>query len=193
MDPLTFIAEIAKALAWPAIILIVLLVLHRPLITLIPGIKFLRTKWFEVEFGKKLVEAETHAEKIPVPSSVPEAWNFFGPSHSIKDMNLTRLVIISPRAAILETWTSLEVAMRDYLRHKGKDSPKSFHEIVRVLQGEADLPKDLVDLLNQLRDLRNQVAHTSDVEVSASQALEYARLVNVVINYLRSDSETPKR
>ena len=69
MDPLSFIAEIVKALAWPLTALGIFLVLRRPLMGLIPVVARLKFKDLELDFDRRLAEASAAAPPSPSRSS----------------------------------------------------------------------------------------------------------------------------
>jgi hypothetical protein len=87
MDKYTFIVEMAKTLAWPATLIVVLLLLRKPLIILIPFIRKLKFKELEMEF-LELVQALKPEVQIDETMSIdPPAMN---------------IISFSTRAAILE-------------------------------------------------------------------------------------------
>ena len=62
MDKYTFISEITKALAWPATLIVVLLLLRKPLISLIPFMRKLKFKELEMEFSEQVQALKSEAE-----------------------------------------------------------------------------------------------------------------------------------
>src|SRR5216683_1897421 len=111
MDLLAFIAAVVASLAWPLTVLIALFVLRKQLVELIPGIRRLKYKDLEVDFGKELqrIEAvmdtveEPPKAKIELPAEVqPE------PLPKTQGELLEKLAELSPNAAILESWRNVE-------------------------------------------------------------------------------------
>jgi len=102
MDTTTFIVELIKALAWPAVIVGLILFLRKPLRDLIPLLIRLKYKDFEIEFGKKIEEAKAEAA---VELSKEAAVKALPPQ---PDEKLAKLAEVSPRAAVLEAWRQTE-------------------------------------------------------------------------------------
>ena len=115
MDWLTFISKLVEALAWPSIVVVVLLFLRKELPSIVRSLRKLKFKDVEMEFGEavKALAAET---KRAVPQSKKD-FTMMGQSAESVAARLLDLSDLSPRAAILEAWLQVEAAAADYL-HK---------------------------------------------------------------------------
>ena len=109
MDWLQFIASIIDSLAWPGAILAAVILLRRPLSALLPLLRRLKYKDFEVEFDRKVrkLREEAVAALPPLPKTVP--------SQIPEETALIELVSVAPRAAVLESWLLVESAARRVL------------------------------------------------------------------------------
>jgi len=171
MDPMTFIAEMTKALAWPAALVTIFLLVRRQLLGMLPSLDTFEWKDFKLKFGRRVEEvAEKAREALPEP----EVRQLPPPSGEEQRLKLADL---APRAAILEAWISLEQAAFTALRRKGitlgdQDlyRPRAFEGA--LLESELLNPAQL-QVLRELRKLRNQAAHASDPKISADTAEEF--------------------
>jgi hypothetical protein len=180
VDWLTFIAELVKSLAWPAAGIAAVLVFRRPLLDLIPALRRLRFKEFEIEFGRELLEAERRA--ILLGSSTTQGLL----ENEAAPQRLRQIASVSPSAAILEAWRDIEAAAVDVTSGRGVTVTGGMWELFLALKKEALLNSTEFALLNSLRQLRNKIAHTPEGEVvNEEQALRYAEIATRLAEALR--------
>ena len=197
MDWLTFIAEVVKALAWPATVVVGIALLRRSLLQLIPGLRRLKYKDLELEFERKLEAAKAEvAEALPAPPPVPpalpqpETAALPQPtSTTVLDLpamveTVERIAAASPRAAIAEAWRYVEIAIERALRRRQLSRPRSPRELRKLLDGQGLLQDRMGALLDDLRGMRNQAVHAVEMELTPGQAVEYALLAAVLITML---------
>jgi len=178
MDILTFLAQIAAALGWPVAIIIIVLILRRPIASLIPLLQRLKYKDLELEFGRRIEEIKAEvAEELPHASEVkalPPA----------PDISIVQLARVSPRAAVLESWLSVEDTVVRLARKEVLPEAEEYHRLlpqraIALLERSGKL-KNVIPILKDLRGLRNQAAHAPDFALSTESAVEYATLTERV-------------
>lgn len=182
MDSLTFIAELVKALAWPATIVILVVLVRHPLRGLIPLLTRFKYKDLELEFGRKVEELQALVA-VELPDPAPPALPPAPPEP------IATLAEVSPRAAVLEAWRKLEVTAVQRVRRKisaaggdpGKVRP---HEALRELQKDETLGHTAAELLPVLRELRNRAAHAPEFALSSESALNYAAVTGRIAREL---------
>jgi hypothetical protein len=172
MDVSTFIVEVLKALAWPSITLSIFLALRKPLKALLPLLIRLKYKDLELDFSRRLEEAEAEAAALP-PTPPPALVADPGE-------RLVQLAKSSPRAAILEAWIRVEHAAVEALRRRDV-SPASRQiqsplELIKLLESHKVIDSQLCSLFHDLRGLRNSAAHASRFEPAPELAEDYVRL-----------------
>lgn len=167
MGWLDSIARLLDAVAWPVALLVVVWWLRGPLAELIRGLKRLRSRWFDAEFGRKLQAMETKADRAQLPGAKEEP-------------KLERLAAISPRAAITEAWRNVEVALRDQARQRGYPEGENVWRVSERLAEEGVISPSTRDLVSDMRHLRNEAVHADEVEVNPAEALEYTDLAQRV-------------
>jgi hypothetical protein len=194
VDWLTFIAKTVESVAWPAVLVGILIWLRKPLEALVATIRIAKYKDIELSFGKKLEELEGKAEKAGLPEpKEPPAWVYESPDDWTFGDYIERLSPISPRAAITEAWRHVEVALKEAARRIGKGSRLRPVELARFLHQEGRLPRDAVGLVDDLRALRNQAVHADDGHITPDRAIEFGRLAERVIASISVQEPQPPR
>ena len=185
MDPLMFVLELSRVWAVPMGFMVCIGLLRKPLSELLPTLARLQYKdqerEFQAEFDKGLAKAEAHAERAQLPPAevplpLPATQITAGPVSAVA----IQLADASPDAAVLFAWQQLETAGRDALARSGDPDPDRGRLDVKLDQ-RGLLPIDGNHLLDELSILHNQVAHTKSVELTRTQAVEFARLVDRLI------------
>ena len=172
MDRLTFISNLVDALAWPLAAVAALMLLRRPIMDLLPSIKKLKISEFEAEFSKEL-------------SKVREKAGSNGEAIEDQTMRtrldeLTDLVEIGPNAAVLSAFQEVENAAKYLLDSIGQTIDYSIgspYKVMGRILNEAGLfDNKNLKVFDELRILRNKVAHADGYEISRDQSLEYVKL-----------------
>lgn len=180
MDLLTFIATIVGSIAWPAALLATVFMIRRPLAELLPGIRRLKYKDLEVDFGKELEKIEAVMDTVEVgaqptcelPAEVqPE------PLPKTRAELLDKLAELSPNAAILESWRNVERTLDYYFRSRSIKRPVSGQAISGHLDYDPNFPPQLVSAYQELRHLRNRAAHDRE-NLTAEHAKEFGVLAD---------------
>ncbi|TBR07498.1 MAG: hypothetical protein EPO47_11175 [Rugosibacter sp.] len=179
MDSLTFISKLIESLAWPLSLVIVAWLMRAELRELLRLVKKLKAGPVEAEFDREVrslrVEIETREPTAPTT-----------PATRAQTDPLLELAARHPRAAILEAWRAVEVALlrlansRDLLP-PGLDKTPSRH-VIGVITKDHLLAPEEIALYYDLRNLRNQAAHATDFDPSEIAALDYVELSKGFIN-----------
>ena len=166
MDWLQFAASVIDSLAWPAVGLIIVIILRKLLAGLLPLLRKLKYKELEVEFDREVRELREEAASAlpPLPTSVPPPI----PAES----GLLQLASTSPRAAVVEAWLLVEAAALRALEARGIQSetgrPLSGPQLTRALMHGEILDNAARAVFDRLRMLRNQAVHAQDFAVGKS-------------------------
>lgn len=175
MDKFTFITEITKAIVWPATITIGLLVLRKPLISLIPFMRKLKLKEFEIEFSEQVHAMQSEAE-------IDEDHTLNSPAMNI--------LSFSTRAAVLEAWMELEsVAASVSASFWSSSNTKPFENYPKLgsyLHQCGVINDKQLKLFNELRKLRNQLIHTEEVHLTEDDAKAYITVAYNLANQIKS-------
>jgi hypothetical protein len=181
MGALEFVAEMVKALAWPAFAIALVVAFRRPIKDLIPFMRKFKYGDFEAEFGQQVRAIQ---EEIGPPRSSrwltrdSETRTLYKRDATIpmgRAGELRELAQANPRLAVLEAWRDVEEALRDAAAHLSQG--KIEHEPDEALRRVAkEMEPKEVALYYELRKLRNQVAHVSDRAPSPEAALQYVGL-----------------
>jgi len=170
MDWLTFVARIIEALAWPLVVLVLLIALRGEFKSLVPLLRKLKAGPLEAEFEKAVQEVSKEADiDVAAATYVPAA----------PEDKLYTLARINPRSAILEAWMKVEaIAKRAAIHNGGSPTPdvSTGLKAIRELTKQSLLNPDDIALFHDLRGLRNQAAHLETFDVTENSAIEFILL-----------------
>ena len=164
-----FIIELLDKIAWPSLLLVLVLIFKSSLRELLKRLESIGTKYGTLNFHESLDEAKEDANKAKLPE-ISEGF--------VRDemKYYEELARVSPRAVVLEAWLQLETAVEGIIRRPPEGKPRSFGPEARVLLELAELVKEEISIFYDLRSIRNKVVHQESARVSKEQAIEYAQL-----------------
>ena len=187
MDWLTFFANLVGALAWPAVVVVALLLIKNELPAIGQLIRKIRYGDLEVEFGESVkVVKDKSTSMLPAPA--PNARLSGGPLQEQRD-RLAFLSELAPRSAILEAWLQIESAAVDLIRKQGVDSfrtlpgPTRLRDHLKKLQV---LSPEQVSIFEELRELRNEAVHSVDAAFDVDAVSDYVDSALLMAAYLES-------
>lgn len=190
MDWKQFFAEILSSVAWPCVAAAFLIVFRTELRKIIQRLAHLKYKDLELEFDKvRQQAAELHRDVSEEGPAVRS------PIFSSLADQVLDAVERAPSAAILLAWSGLETAMASAVGRLAisPESPsyRSPMHNLEVLTKYGGLSQSHGKLLQEMRMLRNKVAHEQEsmISIAQDQAMNYARAAIDMISYL----ETLKR
>jgi hypothetical protein len=189
MDILTFISSLVQSLAWPVAVVLIVFIFRQSLAKLIPGLRRLKYKDIEAEFGHQIEEAKQELGPPAPPPALPGPQKEGEAQRKGNLLYYRSLAEVSPRAAILEAWIEFEVAANnavESLQLAFRKRPLPMQHVFGVL-GEAGLllPQE-IDALTRLRALRNQVVHGPEPDLPPDVIAEYAILLARITEDLQS-------
>jgi len=190
MDTLTFISEVIKSTAWPLTVVIVAFSLRKPIIEIIPSLRKLKYKEFEMEFSKELENLKTKTKELTQTRTgqlqLPEE----NKPEIIKENNLLKLAQFSARAAILEAWIEVESVAAEiassFWNEPPSDAFKKSPKLGEYLFQCKVLNQQQLETFNKLRQLRNKAAHAEDLELSSDDAESYVELAISLAKYIKT-------
>jgi uncharacterized protein YutE (UPF0331/DUF86 family) len=225
---LDFTANVIGSLAWPIVIVVLIVILRGQvkravdaIIDLIPGIKEITAAGVSVKLGNEVRAVVDKAESIsasitvtpappavegiaspeaePKTAAVPGTGDAFGvgAEPASRETELDRvlryqqLAIDAPNAAILAMFSELEgLVRRNYVRHFAQPMGKvvSFGKMVTNMSRVGIVSDDAAEVLRQLSNVRNEVAHTA-VQSTADVATDYGQAVANMVDYLIAQFE----
>jgi hypothetical protein len=177
------LVNLLVGIAWPAALIWIAHMFKAELRSLIPRMSQLKYKDVEAKFEIGLVEAEA---KVTV---IEQSSRSSGPRPEItsKLELLRRIAAVSPRASIMEAWVLVEDAAGKAGFVQGTAIPRvNSYLFVEELVRAEKLPKGSINLIDQMRTLRNHAAHLPDFSLSQDEADRYlqlaARISELILN-----------
>lgn len=174
-----FIATMTQALAWPLLLLIVFFLLRNHIVAALKNMKTFKWGDAEATFDSGLREAKQTANTVePPPEDAPAA-------PAARVVQLTEMAVTSPTGAIIEAWKGIMESMAYLLQRSFIAPPTSTRtnaiSLINLIKQHGLLPSQEMNLLMDLRGLRNEAAHGGD-GITVAQAQDYVRLADRLIN-----------
>lgn len=163
--------EIVKALAWPIAAIWIGYIFRSEVRQLLGRVSSFKYKNVEASFEKILVQAEKSANNIEKPKLKETDLEL-----SQKEQ-LLRIAEVSPRAAIVEAWTIIETAaMKNGLWTGAAIKRTNPKMILDHLESSGKFSHYSLELINQLRQIRNRASHLPEFAVTQDDAERYLDL-----------------
>lgn len=183
MDGFTFTSELVKALAWPASVIVLVILLRKPIVELVPLMKKLKYKELELEFSQEL-----HTLKSETADALsPDQDNIQAKADHSKALDL---VSYSTRAAIIEAWIELEAAAVEKASSFWGQGPsnvfKNDPKLGEYLHQCKVLDDKQLTVYKKLRQLRNKSAHVEELSLSESDARAYVEMASNLTDHIKS-------
>jgi hypothetical protein len=190
-DWLPFFADIIKALAWPTAAIVLLFGFRTVLSQILPR---MRLKYGDMEldfFREGMRKLEEDAAKADIRTEEPAVTGASATTPSPNEDYLTRLINVSPRAAVIEAFREVELAIEEAGVQVPATSTDRFVSPVtklRLLHQRELIDRESLQVFERLRQLRNEAAHAREINLSADDALEYGRVALSLANRIREIS-----
>lgn len=181
MSGLDFTASIVAALAWPVAAVIIAAIFHKQIGGLLVKIRKLNWGDASVELADQLDKVEDNARVLEAEATLPPA---VPETQQAPDDRFDALLAISPSAAILDAWRPVERKLIDLgQRHFGNNTKYTLpHLVAEKLAANGHLMSSVVAMVNDLRKIRNDAAHSK--EVSVTDAIRFNQLASQVMSAL---------
>jgi hypothetical protein len=179
MGWLEFIAHIISSIAWPTVLIAVVVLLRRELQSALGSVKKIKYKEFEAEFADRAVELEARA-MVLVPEPTRQASSL--PAPKTGEEVLENLLRISPRVAVIESFAFVERAIEEAAIRHGlvPDRFRGVRNTLRELQQRDVIPEGVKLLFEDLRKVRNDLVHAREAEISEADAWRYIHAAKVL-------------
>lgn len=185
MDWLTFLSSIVNAVAWPATLVVLLVLIREQLPQLAKSLRRLKYKDIEMEFGEA---AKAIANEVQAVMPAAQADNkIAGQEKEEVKARLEAIAELAPRAAILESWLQVEAAAADVIRQSNLGVLTPYPGPMRLrdsLHKGGVLDKRQLAIFEQLRTLRNEAVHVPEAEFTKAAVSNYIESSIAIASYL---------
>lgn len=167
MSILEFVASIISSLAWPMLVGFSVYILRAPAGKLIARISKFKYGELEAEFREVLDDIK------PIESKVSERAQL--EQRESVSIDLEELADVSPRAAVMEAWILVEKATVEFCEAHDLPSRISYQGLFRASKEKNLDIEHLQTAYQEMRLLRNKVAHASDFDIKPGTARDYVK------------------
>jgi hypothetical protein len=181
MNGFQFASSLVTGLAWPLVVIVLVVLFRKHLADLIGRIKSYKGLGHELTFGDRLADAENSVEEaarnLPVDKDEPKLIE-------VGSNPLMREAEANPSFVVISSWEQVFSAINDLVRaalgDKHVHGPRGFTvSALRQLQENGLVSPEFVTATDDLADLRNKVAHGQH-NPTPGEAITYARSAQVL-------------
>jgi len=190
MDSLTFISKLVEFAAWPLVALILGLTFRQKLLELLTALRRLKAGPLEAEFDLAAKQALADSEEAKVFTAASssrestEAGVGIYVEHVIDKLRETRG---DPTGSVLRGWAKLDAEL--FLLGEqiglGFSPVESQYRVYQSLLSSGALPPQVQNLVMQLHELRNSVAHNV-AQPTVAAAQDYVLAVDRAVEFVRA-------
>ena len=172
--------EILDILIWPFVVLVGIIMFKGDLSKILKRVTTLETSAAKMTFREEMAEVEQKMANEPLSKSIEsDKW--------LKEM--LQIASISPRAAITEAWTAIEVTCLKLGMDYGagvqtRFSPKALED---YLSNIPNFDNKLIGRVMELRKLRNSVVHGRDEDFEFIDAKKYIQIADKTLSALNAE------
>jgi hypothetical protein len=190
MDALSFIAELVKAISWPATVLIIAFLFRRGIAAIFPRLTRFQHRDTVIDFAKQIEGLKSEVAALPAPSSLPKDQRRL---IEFRETELREIASFDPQSAILGAYSMLELAaaealVRHYPELDTKEELLAHTTIAKMLRDKEVFGRHEQELFVSLSRIRNTAAHKQDFEMSEESATQYLDIALTLTRLLKERS-----
>jgi uncharacterized protein YutE (UPF0331/DUF86 family) len=185
LNAFEFISSLIKSLAWPIVVLTIVILLRQPIIRILSSLNKVTFNNFEMDFEQKLNEIESSLEDKQHTFNLDEETNK-------QEEQIKQVAEVSPNASITMAWSMVEKEIQSTIQRLAISSDyhlnNSAFKNIALLKQEEILDPETFNTLNELRYLRNRVTHNQlpQSKITYLDAIKYYELALKVVMILKN-------
>jgi hypothetical protein len=184
MDWLQFTSSIIASLAWPSVLVVLLILLRKQLGSLATRLEELTLPGgAKAKFKEQLESSRDKAEEVAYESEPGQL-----KKEPTLDGAFLELAKRFPEAAVSQAWKEVEaVLLETRERLLGPNSRQNLNSVVRRLREQGLIDGSAEELYLNLRQARNTAVHaTEKASITPGEAVEYREQVRVLVGLFRN-------
>ena len=192
MSFLEFLSSIIGSLAWPGVVITIIIMFRENIAHAIELLEKLKYKDLEMDFGRAVKQLEVKAKEIDI--QIPKEREKIPPdTDSIKILdNAEQLAKTFQNPAIGMAWNAIELEIGLIIKRLNLDNDLRTHDSsvkkLELLSEKGVISDDTQHLLKRMRNLRNFATHFKGTspDISTDEAIDYIKLARGIIIKLKS-------
>jgi hypothetical protein len=176
MNQLEFIVSLSRTLAWPAIVLVCVLLFRKPLSEAIPLLRKLKAGGYEAEFATEVDKNQEIISDIPhINTYIPHNNTFRKETEMLLPLEIIVVAWSDLRRTVLEAAEALGVAIVE------DDTSATLKSLMKIEK----IDRRTIQVIKNLEELKNKAIKAQDVEFPEEEAKNYAAQTQIIIMYLQ--------
>ena len=169
-----YFVDLVGSVAWPLCVFVLALLFRKQLAGVLGQLEHLKYKGLEARFRKQMDRIELKVRDAGL-SGPAESETLIPGLPEEAASQIYRISDVSPRAAVSETWVMLEALISELTEQHdlSKQINAPSHTKLRALVDSGVIDESLVPILEELREVRNNVQHIPDFVVTPVEAQRY--------------------
>jgi hypothetical protein len=188
MDALTFIEKLVGSAIWPLTTLTIVLILKRPIISILSRLRKFKSKEVELELGSDF-ESIGKAAKGALAAGGED----FADEQAKRYESLMKA---SPKTVVVENWKRIEKSISQRLLDIGVElGDEDFKRPMSLVEGLRDrglADGDTLALIRSMLVLRNKVVHYEPLRIRPKDARLYYENAILILAKLRGPDGGPR-
>jgi len=186
-----FISEIISSLAWPVIICIILIIFRIEIRKIVEQLTHIKYKDFEADFEKVKLKADyVHKHVANKDNTINN------PIFASLEKQILDSIDLAPAASILLAWSSIESAIASAVSRLAiSPEPPSYRSTkhnIEMLLKYSELSEKFAVILDEMRTLRNKIAHERNVMISITN--KHAKIYsNIAIDIIQEIEQLKRK
>ena len=175
--------QLVGTVAWPLTVLLVALLFRHELRSVVKRLSHLKFRDLEATFEKQLEAVEAKVTELPRADHGVIAVAGATPKEPLPETSA-----ISARATILESWIAVKQAIQSLADRAAiiETGRRNTHKLLGDLQRREMVSKNTREMLDALRTMRNEAAHTGALDLSKKEAERYRSVAAELVEHLES-------
>ena len=177
MEYLKLVVQALGHIAWPIAIYLIASSFKSEISTLLKRVKKAKYKGVELDLESAIEEVKSKAENAGITMNYPLS---MFPKETIDSLDS------SPEWVFIRTWQEIENVLKNAYKVKVGNVGRIpiTMKVISELQKNGVIDSEMASLINQMREVRNQIVHTASFDVTRGELLEWVGLSRSITDRL---------
>ncbi|WP_323020789.1 hypothetical protein [Pararhodobacter sp.] len=185
---LVFIQGVVGAIAWPVAIVFLGFAFRNVISNLLVGLRLdhFRAGGMQLGFSSAVKSASESISQFS--HDHPGELDSSGDPDAPLNSEQMERIVSNRRFAVVMAWIEIEEMLREIASSRGISGgwSSNLKRFSRSSINQFELPPEIASAISDLRRARNEIAHTSSLQISDGEIVHYLEIASKIKNYLQS-------